>query len=519
METLLSTIPIAILFFFMSFVSIYLIADSGLTRFFVDIPDKRKLHGVNIPRIGGFCIIIGFFLVIFILLIFQSTIFSFWLNDSVGKSIILSAIIVFIIGFFDDTTLFTVNAYQKIAIQFSLAAAIVLIFGLYISEFNFLGRIYNLGIFGFVLTIIWIVGVMNAFNIIDGIDGLMGSLVLVSLVFATGLFLFAGGNNQDYIIITIPMIAMVLAFLRYNYSPAVIFAGDSGSLFFGAVVAILSVKIGTIVNTGVKIETFSVFYIVAIPVIEVLVSMIRRYAYGSRDEKSTREKIKMMMMPDNRHMHHRLVNKGYSHERVLFFLLSLSFLFALCSIIINISSNHIIKIFVFLYSIYVIICTLNYLDYGKKRLRNKTKNLAVEKYIFVFCDNNYFEKSLYSAIAGNYCVEKFTIIYEESKKKNIESFIIYNDDENFIERDIGQIYEIRKLFNSAIFFISSTENLIKYSHILKNEKNVYFVEKPVDITMLIHNIDKISYSGEIHDGVYLETNSEKGSFVERRSSV
>ena len=492
MEIFLTIIPVTILFFFMSFISIYLISDSGLAKFFVDVPNKRKVHSISIPRIGGFCIIIGFFLTIFTMLIFKSSVFSFWLNDSVGKSIILSAVMILFMGFFDDTTFLKISAYQKIIFQFCLAIAIVLVFGLYISKFNFLGKVYDLGIFGQILTIIWIVGVMNAFNIIDGIDGLMGSLVLVSIIFSTSLFLLAG--HQDYIIIAIPVIAMILAFLKYNYSPAVIFAGDSGSLFFGAIVAIFSVKVGMIESQ--KIETFSVFYVVALPVTEVFISMIRRYSYGSKEEKSTKEKIKMIVMPDNRHMHHRLINKGYSHERVLFFLVSLSVLFALCSIIINITSSYIIKISVILYSIYVVICVLNYLDYGKRKLKNKTKHPVVEKYIFIFSDNSYFEKSMRSAALDGYCVEKFMTIYEEDKKKNIESFVIYNDSDDFIERDIHKIHEIRQFFNNVIFFISSAKNINEYSKILKSEKNVCLVQKPVDITMLIHNIDKISYFGE-----------------------
>ena len=98
-------------------------------------------------------------------------------------------------------------------------------------------------------------------------------------------------------------------------------------------------------------------------------------------------------------------------------------------------------------------------------------------------------------------MEKFTVIFNEAKKKNIESFIIYNDKDDFIERDIHKIYEIRQLFNTVIFFISSAQNIEKYSKILKSEKNVYLIQRPVDITMLIHNINNISYSGEINYGI------------------
>ena len=514
MELFYSVIPMAILFFFFPFVSIYLIGDSKLSQYFIDAPDKRKVHSIDIPRIGGFCVLIGFFLTIFALIILKSTVFSFWLEDSVGKSIILSAAIIFIIGFFDDTTLFEVGSMQKMVVQFVIAVAIVFGFGLYVSELNFFGRIYNLGYLGEILTVIWIVGVMNAFNIIDGIDGLLGGLVLVSLTFATILFLLVGGVNQNYMIITISMIAVVFAFLKYNYSPAVIFAGDSGSLFFGAVAAILSVKIGTFANIG--IESFSVFYIVALPVIEVLVSMIRRYYYGDKEYKTVKEKLKQMLIPDNRHMHHRLINKGYSHERVMTFLIFLSFLFALCSVILSLSTNSTVKIITILYSIFVFVCVIDYLGYLKRSLKKNNGKSGVKRYILISSGSEYFEKSVYSAANENYRVEKFEKINEEQKKKNVESFIIYNDNDDSARRDIEKISEIRKLFNSAIFFISSKETLSKYSHVLKNEKNVYFVEKPVDITMLIHNIDKISYSGEIYGDVYSgEDQENNANFAER----
>jgi len=500
MDTFVSIIPVALLFFFFSFISLYLISGSRLVRFFSDLPDKRKINSISIPRIGGFCVIVGFFLTIIVLAIVESSVLSFWLGDSVGKSIILAAAGILVIGFLDDTTFHEISAVQKFIVQFIIAAAIVFGFNLYIDQFNFLGRSYNLGIFGQILSVVWIVGVMNAFNIIDGIDGLMGSLTLVSLAFATMIFLFIGGGTyQNYILITIPVIAMVLAFLKYNYSPAVIFAGDSGSLFFGAVAAILSIKIGTLADNGV--ETLSVFYIVALPVTEVFISIIRRYAYGNEEHKSMREKIKMTMMPDNRHMHHRLINKGYSHEKVLFFLTAFSISFALCALLLILTENPVVKTFVMLYSLFIILRIIDYLGYSKGFLKVPDKKNFVEKYIFVYSQNEFFDESIISAAEGSYLIEKFEIVFDEYKKKNIESFVIYNERNHHLERDIEKIYEIRRSFNTAIFFISSAKNLQQHSYILKNEKNIYFVEKPCDITMLIHNIDKISYSGEIPESV------------------
>jgi hypothetical protein len=239
------------------------------------------------------------------------------------------------------------------------------------------------------------------------------------------------------------------------------------------------------------------FYIVALPVIEVLISMIRRYAYGHKNYKTTREKIKMMMMPDNRHMHHRLINKGYSHERALFFLILFAVFFALCSILLAVSQNSVVKVVVLLYSIYVLFRIIDYLDFEKSFLKMRDKKMFIEKYIFIYTNDKCFEESVFSATSGDYLIEKFETVHDEYKKKNIESFIIYNENSDLIDRDVNKIYEIRELFNTAIFFISAAENLSKYSHIFEREKNVYFVQKPCDITVLIHNIENISYSGSI----------------------
>ena len=507
MDTFLSVIPIALLFFFFPFILIYLISGSGFVRFFADVPDKRKVNSISIPRIGGFCVLSGFFLTVISLVIFDSSVISFWLSDSVGQSIILSAAVIAVIGFLDDSTFYEVSALQKLVVQFVLAAGIVFGFGLYIDEFNFLGRIYELGFAGKILTVVWIVGVMNAFNIIDGIDGLMSSLTLVSLAFATMFFLLInGGIYQDYMLITIPVIAMILAFLRYNYSPATIFAGDSGSLFFGAIAAIFSVKIGSFAEYGV--ETLSIFYVVALPMLEVIISIIRRYAYGTEEHKSMLEKIKMTMMPDNRHMHHRLINKGYSHEKVLFFLALFAISFALCGVLLLLATSPAVKIFTILYSLFIVFRVIDYLGYSKGFLKIHEKKSYKEKSVFVHSQNEFFYESMIAAAENNYLIERFENIFEEYKKKNIESFVIYNERNHQLERDIAIIYEIRRSFNTPIFFISSAKNLQANSHILQNEKNIYFVEKPCDITMLIHNINNISYSGEVLESITFNEKEE-----------
>jgi hypothetical protein len=336
----------------------------------------------------------------------------------------------------------------------------------------------------------------------------MGSLTLVTLAFATIIFLFIGGDAQFYMLITIPVMAMILAFLKYNYSPAVIFAGDSGSLFFGAIAAILSVKVGTFSYSGV--ETLSVFYIVALPVIEVLISMIRRYAYGIDEHKSMKTKLKMMMMPDNRHMHHRLINKGYSHEKVLFFLITLSISFALCAILLFLANNSVVKVITLLYSLFIILRIIDYLGYSKGFLKAHEKKNRIDKHILIYSTNEFFEESIIEAAKEIYLIEKFETIFDEYKKKNIESFVIYNERNSHLERDIDKIYEVRRVFNTPIFFISSAKNLKEHSYILQKEKNIYFIEKPCDITMLIHNINKISYSGEVPESIFF---SEKDKDV------
>jgi hypothetical protein len=134
--------------------------------------------------------------------------------------------------------------------------------------------------------------------------------------------------------------------------------------------------------------------------------------------------------------------------------------------------------------------------------------MQIEKYIFIFTDNKCFEESVLSAVENDCVVEKFETVLDEHRKKHIESFIIYNENDNFIDRDINKIYEIREKFLAPIFFISKGENLNKYYYVIEKEKNIYFVEKPCDITMLVHNIEKISYSGEVAENIYVDENME-----------
>jgi UDP-GlcNAc:undecaprenyl-phosphate/decaprenyl-phosphate GlcNAc-1-phosphate transferase len=167
-------------------------------------------------------------------------------------------------------------------------------------------------IVGYALTFFTILLVINSFNLIDGIDGLAASLGLISS-FAFGLFFYINGN-EPYAILGFAMAGSLLAFLMFNFPPARIFMGDSGSMLIGLVNAILLIKF---IETGGTAKSFPIassisvgLGILLIPLLDVLRVFIIRLTKGVSP-----------FAPDRNHVHHLLLNKGFSHTKVTISLL------------------------------------------------------------------------------------------------------------------------------------------------------------------------------------------------------
>jgi UDP-GlcNAc:undecaprenyl-phosphate GlcNAc-1-phosphate transferase len=260
-----------------------------------DVPDHRKEHSSPIPTMGG--IASGLAMIIACALWYS---FS---KDIFVISFFFSVAVLFAIGMMDD--LKNLPARYKFAIQIAVASLIAFS-GVRISNFGGLFGIEELPVSAqYTFTILAIVGITNAFNLIDGIDGLAGGLGFMSLVIL-GLFLTISGDDNTAII-AFALGGGLLGFLYYNFNPARIFMGDTGSLVLGFVVSVLCIKLIQL-NSGTNnliLPHAPVFAlsIVAIPVFDTLRVFSLRTWRG-----------KSPFSPDKNHVHHLLTNNGWSHS-------------------------------------------------------------------------------------------------------------------------------------------------------------------------------------------------------------
>ena len=203
----------------------------------VDKPGGRKIHLVPIPQLGGIGIVLSVLIAVFA---------GRWIEPFSGMltfegksmpSLLWGAPLVFLIGIYDD--LHPIPAWVKFSVQ-AAAATVAIWCGVRIELISTLGTgAIDAGILAVPLTFLWIVGLTNAFNLIDGLDGLATGLGIIAAVTSATIFVM-GGNASDGLLLLI-LAGALIGFLRYNFHPASVFLGDSGSQFIGYVLAVTAV--------------------------------------------------------------------------------------------------------------------------------------------------------------------------------------------------------------------------------------------------------------------------------------
>lgn len=259
-----------------------------------DMPGARKEHSSPIPTMGGIAVMAGMMMALIL-----------WFPFSKGVEQIcffFSIAVLFGLGIVDD--LKDLSAKYKFIVQVGLAALIALS-GIRITSFDGLFGITELPLSAqYTFTILAIVGITNAFNLIDGIDGLAGGLGFMSLV-TLGLFLTMSGDSNTALV-AFALAGGIFAFLYFNFNPAKIFMGDTGSLVLGFVIAVLSVRLMqvNVFTTNSVLPNVPVFVlgIVFIPVFDTLRVFALRIWKG-----------RSPFVADKTHIHHLLTNQGYSH--------------------------------------------------------------------------------------------------------------------------------------------------------------------------------------------------------------
>lgn len=272
----------------------------------VDQPNNRKVHKKLMPRLGGLAFVIGFFAGYLYLSQFLDT----------PVNIILGAVIIIIVGILDDK--YTLSAKVKFIAQIA-AAILVVSTGLTIDfvALPFIGKI-DLGIASYVVTVLWIVGVTNAINLIDGLDGLAAGVSTIALI---SIFTVAILNSNIFVAaVAIALIGGTLGFLIFNFHPAKIFMGDTGALFLGYMISVLSV-IGFFKSIAIFSFILPVL-ILAVPIFDTFFAILRRIKNKQN-----------ISSPDKLHLHHNLLALGFGHKGSVLMIYLMSGLFGLSAII------------------------------------------------------------------------------------------------------------------------------------------------------------------------------------------
>jgi len=277
----------------------------------VDYPGIRSVHCLPIPRIGGVAIYVATVATLVPLLFLGNTIGEWFraLRMEVAALVVCGTAI-FAIGLVDD--LHGLPARFKFLVEMACAVAMC-VAGVKIGSID-LGRgaPMELGWFGYVLTVLWIVGVTNAVNMSDGLDGLAAGVVAIACaaiaVFAIhGSFTHTGESRQNDVMLALFALALLgslCGFLFFNFNPAKVFMGDSGSLFIGFVIAAASVMCvsKSTAFVGLALPTLAL----GIPIFDTLLSMLRRFL-----------ERRSLFAPDRSHFHHRLLELGLTQRRAV----------------------------------------------------------------------------------------------------------------------------------------------------------------------------------------------------------
>jgi len=295
----------------------------------IDPPDERKVHSTPIPRLGGLAIFISFHLGL--LLSYSFEFFSFpkhFLTQIHFEWLFIASLLVFGMGLLDDIR----KIPPSVKFLFQVLAGLMVAATSYRIESisSPLGTIH-LGIFSVPVTVLWIVGITNAINLLDGLDGLASGTSLIVCLTMFGISL--QDQNVGIALASLLLAGCILGYLKYNFYPASIFLGDSGSYFLGFTLSILSLSSSLKGTTSFAI--LIPIMILGLPIMDTFLSMLRRvlkslHIFTIDNQKNILKFFylngKSIVTADRDHIHHRLLKLGLTHRNAVFFLYGVTLL-------------------------------------------------------------------------------------------------------------------------------------------------------------------------------------------------
>lgn len=284
----------------------------------VDQPNKRRMNTSPMPTMGGLGIYIAF--VLSSLILFKEIIPLRHLIP-----IIFGGTIVVLTGLIDDIK--EISPKQKTLGILIASLVIYFVAGIHFDQLTlpFLGLIH-LGWLSLPMTILWIMAITNAFNLVDGLDGLASGLSIISLTTIGIIGYFFLHPNTLYIpILIFILVASIAGFFPYNFYPAKIYLGDTGALFLGFMISVLSLQ-G--LKNATLITVITPMVILGVPITDTVFAMIRRVI--NKQPISSADKM---------HLHHRLLSLGFSHRGAVLTIYTLALLFSLIAFLVSYNQN------------------------------------------------------------------------------------------------------------------------------------------------------------------------------------
>lgn len=272
----------------------------------IDEPNERKVHKVPIPRLGGLGIYFGFLLGYML----------FGKEDALMNSILIASFVIVLTGVIDDIK--PLKASHKFLGQLVSTLIVVFYGGLLLQKIDAFGIYINFGILAYPITIFFILGCVNCINLIDGLDGLAGGIA--SIFFLTiGIIAACKGQYGLAFLLAFIMFGSCLGFLFHNFYPASIFMGDSGSMFLGFIISVITLLgFKNIMMTSIIVPLL----LLTIPISDTLFAIVRRKLKGESISK-----------PDKMHIHHQLLKRHLSQRATVIIIYIATALFASASII------------------------------------------------------------------------------------------------------------------------------------------------------------------------------------------
>ena len=273
----------------------------------IDVPkDERRMHHKPIPRLGGLAIFAGFMASILLFVDIR-------LNPQM-QSILLGAVIIVILGVLDD--IITLHAGLKFVVQI-LAAVLVVLHGCRIEHFV---GLHLADWLSYPVSVVWIVAITNAVNFIDGLDGLAAGVSAISAGAMLVVALLVGDFMSAVMLAAI--VGACVGFIPYNFNPAKIFMGDTGSTFLGFMLSTISIyglfKMYAIISFAVP------FLVLGLPIFDICFAVVRRVSHGQSP-----------MHADRGHVHHRLIDMGFSQKQAVAISYMLSAILGMAAVVLT----------------------------------------------------------------------------------------------------------------------------------------------------------------------------------------